>query len=66
MRVKIERCWGGAAYCYHRASFVDKQGIHRIERFSGETWNRSVAHCALDTLEHLYGINRSNVRFVHQ
>lgn len=37
-----------------------------FEYIRAETWTKQVSTEALDMLQHCYGIDRKNVRFVHQ
>lgn len=57
MKVKVERCLGG----YFRLTMP---GGER-ENVNGDEWTREVASRALDVCEHLYGMDRSRVRFQH-
>lgn len=41
----------------------DRRGCEYVR---AEEWSRQVAVEALDLLQHCYGINRRNVRFVHR
>jgi hypothetical protein len=39
---------------------------HCCEYVRGEQWDKKVASEALDMLQHVYGISRKNVRFMHR
>lgn len=65
MKVKVERCSS-----YFRLTWAHKGEYHRETipyRDPDDTWwDRSYARAALDLLEHVYGLERRNVRFVEE
>ena len=60
-RIRVEQCWSGGDKFSFRLTFP----AGSRESVRGDTWTRAVAAEALDIAEHLYGMSRSRVRFVH-
>jgi hypothetical protein len=65
MKVFVEGCCGQGFRFYHRLLIPYRGRIVR-DRVSGYNWTRATARQALDLLEHVYGLPRRAVRFVHR
>jgi len=64
MKIKVGQDFSGSLR--FRLSFYLPVLGYCCEYVRAEQWNRKVATEALDLLQHVYGISRKNVRFIHR
>lgn len=57
--IKVTPCYGSRPY--FRLTLPDGSR----ENIPGDTWTRATAAEALDILQHVYGLDRAAVRFIH-
>lgn len=62
MRIKVERVYSRIGDQY-RLTFPD--GARAFIIGNGGNWTRAHSRLALNILEHIYGVKRSSVRFIH-
>lgn len=62
MRIKVERIYSRIGDQY-RLTLPD--GERKFIIGNGGKWTRAHSRLALNVLEHIYGVKRRNVRFIH-
>jgi hypothetical protein len=66
MKIKVECCFNGHKLFYNLSIPNERGGNRYNERVYSDSWDRATAKEALNLLENVYHLKRSNIRFVHK